>query len=226
MRLLLLMVSGALAALTGANEFDALETATKDNFLTTKIDLRVCIKDESSGNDIPSPTLTLMSWSGGTETEMTSPAASEGCFDLTNISRGAVHIKIEAPNYYTSVTPVDLHISTDIVSVDLGYIALTKKRDGVARLVFGGDVMFERRFFSKGLLHLGASFEEEMKALFRYIQPILEIGDHTSVNLECPIVGDRSTLHTTKNIVFGCYRASAEALSHVGIDSVTIANNH
>ena len=73
---------------------------------------------------------------------------------------------------------------------------------------------------------LGDTLEQETKDLFQYIQPFLEIGDHTNVNLECPIVEDRSTPHPTKNIVFGCHRASAQALPDVGIDSVTIANNH
>ena len=145
---------------------------------------------------------------------------------MKDIPRGAIHIKIEASNYYSSITPVDLHIPTRITSVNLGSIMLTKKRDGVARLVFGGDVMFDRRIFDS-LLNLGSNLiASETTALFRYIQPFLEAGDHTSVNLECPFIEDRSTPHPSKNIVFGCHRDSAEALPKVGIDSVTIGNNH
>lgn len=225
-----LFILSSLLALTYAGyDFDAIEAATRAEFVATNIGLTVCVKDESSGDVVPSPTLTLTSWSGGVETVTPGPvASSDGCFDVIGISRGAISITVQAADYYTSIAPVDLHITPNIANVELDDIMMTKRRDGVVRLVFGGDVMMDRRFFngSDALLHLGETLEDESRALFRYIQPFLEAGDHTNVNLECPIVEDRSTPHPKKNIVFGCHRDSAQVLPTVGIDSVTVANNH
>jgi hypothetical protein len=92
------------------------------------------------------------------------------------------------------------------VNVVLEDTRMTKKRDGVSRLVFGGDIMFERRFFEQSLLTLGDTLEQETNDLFWYIKPFLEARDHTNVNLECPMVEDRSTPHPLKNIVFGCHQ--------------------
>ena len=138
---------------SSAYEFDRVEEATRADFEEVKVNLKVCAKDDSSGTPVPSPSLTLTRWSGGIETITIGPTAKEGCFDLTCIPRGAVQVKIEAPDYYTSVTPIDLHISTGVINVvTVEDVQMTKKRDGVARLVFGGDVMFERRFFDESLL--------------------------------------------------------------------------
>lgn len=227
-RLLLLVATGSILVQNGtANDFNSLEAATKAAFETTLIDVTLCVKNDASGEAVSWPSLTVTYWNDGTPIEADAiESEAVGCFDILNMPRGTATVKIEATKYYTSVTPVDLRIPVDTPSVNLGDIFITRKRDGVARLVFGGDVMFDRRFFDKGILNLGDSLEQETRELFRHIKPFLEAGDHSNVNLECPIVEDYSTPHPKKNIVFGCRRETAEALPHVGIDSVTIANNH
>ena len=170
---------------------------------------------------------------------LNSTTTTTACFQFNSVPRGPVRVEVSAsPHYYPLLLPLDLHMrppdeKSNEQILDLGVYAMSPKRNGVARLLFGGDVMFDRRYFQEGLLHYGseayddASLARETADLFAYLEPFLaHSADHTNVNLECPLVKDFSTPHPTKRIVLGCHAPTGFALPTVGIDSVTLANNH
>ena len=107
---------------------------------------------------------------------------------------------------------------------------------------FGGDAMFGRRFFdpnedgdpSDGLLPLNPSVQDHLK-LLTPIQPLLETGDLTVVNLESalsdqPFFSSRdprpTTFHPYKEFVYASSPNGVIALKQAGIDIVDTGNNH
>jgi poly-gamma-glutamate capsule biosynthesis protein CapA/YwtB (metallophosphatase superfamily) len=109
-------------------------------------------------------------------------------------------------------------------------------------LIFGGDVMFGRRFFdpnedgdpSDGQLRPDSSATDEARLLDGVHEP-LAAADLAIVNLETPLIADPyinpvaarpAGVHQAKEFVFASNPASAAALAQVGIDVVGIGNNH
>jgi hypothetical protein len=114
--------------------------------------------------------------------------------------------------------------------------------DDTIRLLFGGDVMFGRRFYdqnddgdrSDGLLRLGATSQEHLR-LLSGVAPLLADADLTIVNLETPLIRDPwvnpheprpSRFHSTKEFVFGSAPEAAQALHQAGVDILGLGNNH
>ncbi len=110
------------------------------------------------------------------------------------------------------------------------------------RLLFGGDVMFGRRYYdqnddgdrSDGLLRTGATSEDHLR-LLAGVAPLLADADLTIVNLESPLIDDPwadpsgprpSRFHPTKEFVFGSAPVAARALRAAGVDIVGLGNNH
>lgn len=110
------------------------------------------------------------------------------------------------------------------------------------RLLFGGDVMFGRRFYdqnddgdrSDGLLRPGASTDEHLR-LLDGVAPMLADADLSIVNLETPLIADPwvdprgprpDRFHPTKEFVFGSAPEAAVALREAGVDIVGLGNNH
>ncbi|MDQ3148459.1 MAG: CapA family protein, partial [Chloroflexota bacterium] len=110
------------------------------------------------------------------------------------------------------------------------------------RLLFGGDVMFGRRYYdqnddgdrSDGLLPLGATADEHLR-LLDGVAPMLADADLSIVNLETPLIADPwvdpreprpDRFHPTKEFVFGSAPEAAVALREAGVDIVGLGNNH
>jgi hypothetical protein len=107
---------------------------------------------------------------------------------------------------------------------------------------FGGDTMFGRRFFdpnedgdpSDGLLPESPNIEDHLK-LLAPIQPLLENGDLTVVNLESalsdePFFSARdprpAAYHPYKEFVYATSPNAIPALKQAGVDIVDTGNNH
>lgn len=121
-------------------------------------------------------------------------------------------------------------------------VRLTPNDGQTIALHFTGDVMLGRRFYDPnedgntvdGLLQPNSGVDEH-KALFRYVQPLLENADLTISNLESPLTAKfhldprlrrPQQFHPTKDYVFASAPIAAKALRQVGIDVVDLANNH
>ncbi|MBW4681600.1 MAG: CapA family protein [Microcoleus vaginatus WJT46-NPBG5] len=121
-------------------------------------------------------------------------------------------------------------------------IRLTPNDGQTIALHFTGDVMLGRRFYDPnedgntrdGLLQPNSGIDEH-KALFQYVQPLLENADLTISNLESPLTSQPylnpklrrpPQFHQTKEYAFASAPMAAQALRHVGIDVIGLANNH
>jgi poly-gamma-glutamate synthesis protein (capsule biosynthesis protein) len=110
------------------------------------------------------------------------------------------------------------------------------------RLLFGGDVMFGRRYYdanddgdrSDGLLRLGATVDEHQR-LLDGVAPMLADADLTIVNLESPLISEPwfdplgprpDRFHPTKEFAFASAPEAAAALKGAGVDIVGLGNNH
>jgi poly-gamma-glutamate synthesis protein (capsule biosynthesis protein) len=110
------------------------------------------------------------------------------------------------------------------------------------RLLFGGDVMFGRRFYDAnddgrtddGLLPADAG-AAAFDRLLAGVKPLLEDADISVVNLETPLMDgpwfDPTTtrparFHRTKEFAFASAPGAAAALDRAGIDIVGLGNNH
>lgn len=122
------------------------------------------------------------------------------------------------------------------------WIRLSPDDGRTLRLVFGGDVMFGRRFYdtnddgehTDGLLSTGASVGEHRR-LLAGVEPMLSDADVTVVNLETPLISDPwfdpteprpDRFHPTKEFAFASAPEAASALAEAGVDVVALGNNH
>lgn len=215
--------------------FDAEAQAWEANYMATPIDLEGRVVNEQ-GLAIVGAQLTVIGW--GESLDNDGEAGDSwvgGSFDLPGLARANVLVQIDAPGYYPEIVPVELQRPLAEASVDLGDVVLHARRFDRARLTFTGDVMFGRRMLdadadgvlgeTSDLLHL-ASLTADSAALFRFVEPILHADDLTSINLETPVTTNLATPHPAKSYVFYAYPESAAALEQVGVDMVTLGNNH
>lgn len=220
---------------TYAYQFDDEEEAHQDLYLATPIELIGRVVDDQ-GMGLQGAQLRLIGFGEGLiNDEEATTSWLGGNFTLAGLGRRSVLVEVSLPGYYTEILPVDLQAEIDEDQVDLGEIRLVARQFGRARLTFGGDAMFGRRMIDKDndgvlgesndVLHL-ATLGEDTRALFRFIEPLLHSDDHTAINLETPVTDNPSTPHPTKSYVFHAYSDSVAVLPEVGVDSVSIGNNH
>jgi hypothetical protein len=217
--------------------FDAEVQAWEAQYQSVPIDLEGRVIDEQ-GLVVVGAQLSIIGWGASLDNDGEATTSSQGgSFEFLGLARANVLVKVEAPGFYPEIVTVDLQRPTDEDEdvVELGDIVLYEQRFDRVRLTFGGDVMFARRYFDADedgvlgepgdLLHMN-TLTADTAALFRFVEPVLEADDLTSVNLETPVTDDLSTPHPVKTNVFNAYSDSAAALEQVGIDTVTLGNNH
>ena len=215
--------------------FDAQAQAWEANYMATPIDLVGRVVDEQ-GLAIVGAQLSVLAW--GQSLDNAGEGASTwtgGGFEVPGLARANVLVEITAPGFYSEIVAVELQRPLDEDLVDLGDVVLRARQFDRARLSFTGDVMFGRRMLDadadgvlgepSDLLHLG-SLTSDSAALFRFVEPVLLADDLTSINLETPVTANLATPHPSKSYVFNAYPESAAALEQVGVDMVTLGNNH
>ena len=208
-----------------AHPFDDTEADHQALLAATPVALRGRVIDEH-GLSIVGAQLRLIGWGDSVGNDGEAGMSCEGGgFELAGLERRNALLEVSFAGYYTEVLPIELQVGLDVDEVELGDIVLIERRCDRARLTFAGDAMFDRRMFTSGVLTL-ANLEADTAALFRHVEPLLHADDHTNINLETPVTDDRSTPHPTKSVVLAAYPESAAALPGVGIDSVTLGNNH
>ncbi|MCA9698784.1 MAG: CapA family protein, partial [Myxococcales bacterium] len=218
-----------------AYQFDDDEAAYRDLYLATAVELVGRVVDEQ-GMGLDGAQLRLIGFGEGllNDGEATD-SWSGGSFSLAGLARRSVLLEVSLDGYYTEIIPVDLHAAIDEDQVDVGDVRLVARQFGRARMTFGGDVMFGRRMLDHDedgvlgeagdVLHL-PTLGADTTALFRFVEPLLFSDDHTAVNLETPVTDNPATPHPTKSYVFHAYSGSVAVLPDVGIDSVSLGNNH
>lgn len=232
----LLCVASVLApTLTHAYNFDAEVDAWEANYQAVPIDLEGRVIDEH-GLAIADAQLSVIGWGASLDNDGEATSSWQGGnFELLGLARANVLVQVEAAGYYPEIVAVELQRPLDEDLVELGDIVLYEQRFDRARLTFGGDVMFGRRMLDadddgvlgepSDLLHMN-TLTADTAALFRYVEAVLAADDLTSINLETPVTDNLQTPHPVKSYVFHAYPESAAALEQVGVDMVTLGNNH
>ena len=215
--------------------FDASEASFDATYAATAIGLAGLVVDEA-GVPVSGAQITAIGWgAAAANAGASTSSAASGAFAMASLSRRSILLKVEHPGYYTEIVPVDLQRPLAQAQADAGIVVLTQKKAGRARLVFGGDTMFGRRFVDAdgdgtegevGDLIQPATRAEDAKALLRFLQHTLSAGDYTQINLECPVTSDPATPHPYKSYTFFSYPETIEALPYAGIDAVSLGNNH
>lgn len=215
--------------------YDAQVSAWEAAYLATPIDLEGRVVDEQ-GLAIAGAQLSVIGFGDSLDNDGEAGlSGAAGSFAILGLARANVLVEVSAPGYYSEIVPVELQRPLGEPSVDLGDVKLYERRFDRARLTFGGDVMFGRRMLdldadgvlgeADDLLHLN-SLTADTAALFEFVEPLLAADDLTSINLETPVTTNLATPHPEKSFVFYAYPESAAALEQVGVDIVTLGNNH
>lgn len=163
----------------------------------------------------------------------------DGKFAIDGLPRHNALVEVEAPGIHPAVRTAWLARTEDVGSVAVD-IAVEPVEPDVARLVFGGDVMFGRRFVDvDGTTPHEEPYPDREDALVRAsdpapgaldvlsrVAPLLSTGDWTSVNFESPFVRTPNTPHPEKPFVFYSDPATLPSLRASGIDYLGLGNNH
>lgn len=209
-------------------DWEAADAESWDAWRTASVTLSGTIRDA----DGPLPRATV------TVGDRTVETGVDGRFQLDDIGRNNVLLELDAPGHHAAVRPVWL-ARDDTTEVDVQF-TLEPERPAVPRLLFGGDVMFGRRFVdvdgttpratpypqrADALVPSSAPTDGAVEVLSR-IEPLLQTSDVTSVNFESPFVRTPNTPHPEKDFVFYSDPGTLPALRRTGIDFVGLGNNH
>uniref|UniRef100_UPI0035638ECE carboxypeptidase regulatory-like domain-containing protein n=1 Tax=Zhongshania sp. TaxID=1971902 RepID=UPI0035638ECE len=174
-----------------------------------------------AGEPLPFVQLSFVDSSGVTTT-----SDSEGRFILTNLPRRNRLLKIEAANYRSEFTVVNLLAPLTESSLDIGEVALIPDRDQQVRFMFGGDVAFGRRYLDPleitprnevpkdqpGAIIRSSSPQSGTQSILQWIRPYYLDADWGVINFETPCTHRPDTPHPTKEFVFFTLPESLPAL--------------
>lgn len=218
-----------------AYNFDATEAAFDAAYAATPISLTLRVVDEQ-GAPVSEAHVTAIGWGSAAGTSGLGGASdASGDHTFPSLGRRSLLIRIQHPSFFIEIVPVDLQRPLTEAAVDLGAVVLTQRKEGRARLLFGGDTMFGRRFIDAdgdgvegepGDLIQPDTRAEDATALLRFMVHSLASADYTQVNLESVVTADPATPHPYKNFTFFSYPETLSALEGSGIDAVSLGNNH
>lgn len=165
---------------------------------------------------------------------------AKGFFRVSGLSRYNALIKVEHAEYYTESRPVHLQVSLDKNIIEFGVLNLKLNSKKNVRMFFGGDTSFGRRMldssdstpFDKMPLNdplapiqvddpLPGSLQS-----FEHVRAVFDSPDFKVLNLESPVITDPTTAHPVKDYSFFTLPASLDALKIIGVDYVSLGNNH
>jgi poly-gamma-glutamate capsule biosynthesis protein CapA/YwtB (metallophosphatase superfamily) len=153
---------------------------------------------------------------------------------------------VRHPDYYTEAIPIQLNVPGDNVLITMSPIKLRRRGDdpSLTRFLFGGDVALGRRYFDpsadqfyprtiippdldEALIHASAP-EVGTAAVVSGLAPLYsdKTADYHVLNLETPVIHDPATPHNAKDHAFFTLPGSLIPLKHLGVDYVSLGNNH
>lgn len=174
------------------------------------------------------------------EETLTTTSDSSGNFIFSAVPRKNALLQVSTSGYRTENIAVHLLQPTSITSKELGAIILTPEDDKQVRFLFGGDVAFGRRYIdSQELTPRGILPPDDPEALIQvsnpepgtkdalqWIKPHYQEADFSVLNLETPVTDNPVTPHLTKPYAFFTLTRSLPALTWLGVDYVSLGNNH
>jgi len=166
-----------------------------------------------------------------TQPETTTDAS--GAFHLTGLLDANAYLRFEADGFYSEIAAVYLEGSAD--TVELEPLGLVAKQPNRVRLWLAGDTMFGRRFEDADedgqigedgdLIHPSTRAEDAYQ-LLHFLEPALKSADFRMSNFESPASTAIESRHPFKQYSFSSHPDTLAALKRVGIDAVSLGNNH
>lgn len=149
--------------------------------------------------------------------------------ELTTNGRGHFESEFARPMWARVSHPA---YTTRIRAVEPGSEHRFRLSADTVSLSFAGDVMFARRFYEENHDPTAPRFRidendrlNDHREILRYVSPLLETADITSVNLETPLT-TTDWRHPTKTYTLPSHPVAAEALADAGVDYAALGNNH
>ena len=109
-------------------------------------------------------------------------------------------------------------------------IEVVAKRPGRVELIFGGDVMMGRRYlkprWNEPQLVRDDHRAADMEGLIDAMKPYFQSADYAAINLETILAENEPIEHAPKSVVFYTHPQILEALKSLGVDYVSLGNNH
>jgi len=163
-----------------------------------------------------------------------------GRFHLDDIDRANHLVEIRKLGHTSRVVGVVGDREAGVDTIDLGDLELVATAPGRATMIFGGDTSLGRRFIDPegvadrdelppenpdAFISLDNTAEDTRRILDdlgRIISPY----DLVSINLETVVTDDPSTPQEEQTFVFHTLPGSVDALADIGVDHVSLGNNH
>ena len=216
---------------TESVDFLSKETRYQTEFSAGSVSLEGKILT-SEGKPLEGASITLQ--------EQSAVSLRNGAFSLTNLRRANSLLTIKAPGFRTEFIPVHLFVSPEVSTVVADPIAMEPADAKTVRFLFGGDTHFGRRYIdplettprgqippnTAGALIQVSDPEPGTRQVLKYFRPLFLEADFTSVNLESPVVQNVTTPNREKEYVLFTLPKSLPALTWLGVDYVTLGNNH
>jgi len=202
--------------------------------IKTKLALAGTVVDRQ-GQPISGATVQVLAFgAAAANAGRTATTDGSGVFQLGDLDRRSVLLKITRAGYYTEIIPADLHRPASEGSTSVGNLTLTDKRSGRVRLMFVGDTMFGRRFTDEdqdgqqetGDLIRSSSRAADAQKVVSYVADALSSADYAVANLECAVSASPGQEHPYKAYTFYSHPDTLAGLNAAGIDGVSLGNNH
>ncbi|NPC79518.1 hypothetical protein HPC49_14885, partial [Pyxidicoccus fallax] len=164
---------------------------------------------------------------------------ADGRFRFPALPRHNALLQVEAEGFRPAVIAVELRRALSEKQVGLSPLRLTPQ-DGGVRMLFSGDVSLGRRFLDPSEQtprdripkdHPDALIQASnplpgTKEVFTHVRPFFQAAEFRAVNLETPVTDRPGTPHGTKDFAFFTLPGSLPALRWLGVDYVSLGNNH
>ncbi|MFP2908489.1 CapA family protein [Pyxidicoccus sp. 3LFB2] len=164
---------------------------------------------------------------------------ADGRFRFPVLARHNALLQVEAEGFRPSLVAVELRRGLAETKVGLPPLRLTPN-DGGVRMLFGGDVSLGRRFLDPSEQTPRNRIPEDhpdalirasdplpgTKDVFKHIRPFFQAAEFRVVNLETPVTDSPNTPHGSKDFAFFTLPGSLPALKWLGVDYVSLGNNH
>ncbi len=152
-----------------------------------------------------------------------------GSFETQVDEEGPVLLHVHAAGYYDAVQafgPADLERN----NWGAGDIELVARREGRRLLMFAGDSMLARRYFSpragESAIMRRSRIGQDGAELLQVIKPYVELADYASVNLETQLSSQPLKNRLPKLVTFYSPPELPALLQSAGFDYVALGNNH
>jgi poly-gamma-glutamate capsule biosynthesis protein CapA/YwtB (metallophosphatase superfamily) len=139
-------------------------------------------------------------------------------------------IRVASAGYYSTLQTLQRSDFVTGKSAVLPTIELVRKKVGRRLLMFAGDAMLSRRYFTpragEPVLVRKTHIVEDGKALLQHVKPYIDLADYASVNLETQLSDDPLVEGLPKSVTFYSPPELAEILQWAGFDYTALGNNH